>query len=106
METDLVTNVLSHLFALLLHLAVFVLAPLFGLLDGLQSLTLGLFFLLFGVAFIAATSAEICNKQMGDRLVRHCRRTRIQRSRVGSSFRHSSIRALRQTGGRGEGVQG
>merc|ERR1711874_256364 len=53
----LVSDVLSHFLAFLLHFAVFVLASFFGLFDGLQSLAFGLFFFLFGALCIISSAA-------------------------------------------------
>lgn len=58
----LVADVLSHLLALLFHFAVFLLASLLGLLDGFQTLALGLLIFVFGVA-VFAVATQTCQLQ-------------------------------------------
>lgn len=59
--TYFVSDFLSHLFPLLLHLAVLLLASLLGFADRLLALALGLLFLLFVILVVASiTSNSAC----------------------------------------------
>lgn len=60
----LVADVLSHVFAFGLHFAVFLLAAIFGLLDGLQTLTLGLIVFVFGVTIFAIISSQTYERKI------------------------------------------
>ena len=59
----LVSDVLAHLLALLLHFAVLLLATLLRLLDGLEPLALGLLVLLLRVAVLAVAAESCCKNR-------------------------------------------